>query len=144
MNIISKIKATINAMSLPFIYGSESELNTLIAKTALPCVYCLLLNSSLVEDESGVVRERIEVGLFFINKTEYDADSIENEDIIHGCKISAFKWLQSVRVNNADFVVNSVSGATRVYDNFDDIVTGYCLRVSLTENEGVTTCDLQM
>lgn len=142
MNIIEKIKASVTALQLPFIYGDEGHLNMLVANTTLPCVYCLLLESSLVEDASGVIRERIEIGMFFIDKTQFDCDSIENEDIIDGCKQSAFKWLLGVR-QGTEFVVNSVTGATRVYDKFDDIVTGYCLRVSLTELEGVSTCDLQ-
>lgn len=143
MNIIAKLKASVTAMNLPFMYGDEGHLNALVATTELPCVYCLLLESSLVEDESGVIRERIEIGMFFIDKTQFDCDSIENEDIIDDCKQNAFKWLLGVRMGS-DFVVNSTTGATRVYDKFDDIVTGYCLRVSLTEVKGVSPCDLQV
>jgi hypothetical protein len=58
-------------------------------------LFQLLTNGQPVE-EAGQVKERVSVAMFFVEKSDFDFDAIENETIIHRCKERAFAWISSL------------------------------------------------
>lgn len=143
-NIIRKIANNItSATGLTFLYGGNEKINTIIEKAPLPCAIAYLVDSSQIIDEAGSMKERLNMAVFFVNKTHFDCDSLENEDVIDEMKQAALKWLQVARreASSNGFVVGEVSNAQRIYDTFDVIVTGYGVTVQVEELMGVTQCD---
>lgn len=142
-NVITKIKTNIESVTgLKMIYGAANYINRELEKTTLPCVVLDRVDSSLIEDENGIARERINFRVYFLNKTQFDNDTIENEDIIDACKKTALRWYVS-RYMWSDIRLVSLNRAGRVYDMSDVILTGYLLEVTLEEIEGVSPCALQ-
>jgi len=144
-NIIRKIKTSIEtATGIPFIYGGNHAVNTLIETAPLPCAIAYLVDNSQVVDEAGILHERLNIAVFFVNKTNFDADSLDNEDVIDTMKKKAFIWLQSARqrMNVDGLKIGVVGNAQRIYDEFDVIVTGYGITVPIDEIEGVSQCDI--
>lgn len=143
-NIIRQLKTSIEAATgLPFVYGGNQEVNVLLENAPLPCAMAFLVDSSQIIAEAGALRERINIAVFFIDKTDFDCDSVENEDIIGTMKRQAFVWLQkALQRTQADGIkVGEVTNAQRIYDQFDTIVTGYGITVPIEELQGVTQCD---
>lgn len=143
-NIIRLINNSIEAaQAIPFEYGGAEELNVVLARTTFPCAIGYLVNNSQVVEDGRMIKERLNIALFWIDKTNYDSDSLENEDIIHQCRERCFKWLAMIREKAQAYgiKVSTPTNSQRIYDTFDDIVTGYGITVSVEEIYGITACD---
>lgn len=143
MTIIEKIKQSVEgATSVPFLYHAAGELNELIARcNELPVAYSFLIENGAIDDVNGRYHERVTIAVIFCDKTEFDFNAIENEQIIDRMKVKAFKWLQSLRMNNALRVV-SVNNTQRLYDNTTDVLTGYAVNITIEDVAGVGECEL--
>jgi hypothetical protein len=105
------------------------------------CYCTLIATGTAAADVNGDWHDNVQVGLFVVNKTDFDPCSLENEDIIDICKRGVFKWLTNTR-HDEYIKVTSVVNSQRVYDEFDDIVTGYGVQVTVEDKEGIGPCDL--
>ena len=142
MSIIDKLKTNIEATTgLPFVYGSAGDINRALDYSPLPCVFVYLLTTTSVSDVNGQLHERATVAAFFVNKTVFDFDGIENEGIIDEMKRRAFAWVAASR-SDKTLTFGAVENAQRVYDEISDAtVTGYAVQITIEEIEGVGTCN---
>ena len=143
MTIIEKIKQSIDgATGMPFLYHAAGELNELIARCKeLPVAYSFLLDSGTIDDVNGRYHERVTLAVMFCDKTEFDFNALENEEIIDRMKVKAYKWIQSLRMSNALRVV-SVNNTQRLYDNTTDVLTGFAVNITLEDIAGLGECEL--
>ena len=144
MTIIDKIKASVERIGIPFVYGSMDDVNEVISghdfDGGMLC-YCTLITTGTARyDVSGRWHDRVQIAIFIVNKTEFDMCSIENEDIVDACKREVYRWLVSLR-DNRDIKLEEVTSSQRVYDEFDDIVTGYGVQATIEEVQGYGRCD---
>lgn len=141
MSIIDKIRQSVTAATgLQCYYQTDGNLNRILDNVALPCAFLYLLREGEYDTQDGQHLERVRVGVFFTNKTEFDFGSIENEQIIQGCKADADKWLESLRgVDSTLQVIGSVT-TRRVYDAMDVILTAFGVNVELQEIYGYNPC----
>ena len=117
MSIVQKIRKSVtDILQIPCYYHSAEELNTLMDNATYPCAMFFLLTSGTAAQVGRVYRERVTFAMFFVDKTEFDFSSKENEKIIQQCKERAAKWLKS--------------------HYFDIQLTGYGVRVTVEELEG--------
>lgn len=142
MSIIDKLKLNVETTTgLPFVYGAQGDVNRALDYTALPCVFAYLIDTSAVEDVNGLCHERLTLALFFVNKTTFDFEGVENEGIIDGMKRRAFAWYANARTWDTLRLIG-VNSALRVYDEIADAtITGYALNVTIEEVEGVGRCN---
>lgn len=143
MNVIEKLKKSITeAVGIPFFYGSGGEINRVLDRAPLPCAFAYLLESNTATDTNGIMRERLTFAVFFVNKTTFDFEAIENESVIDGCKRMAFSWFLKLN-RGGEFQNNVINNTLRVYDEIADAtVTGYALNVTIEEVEGVSACNI--
>lgn len=143
MTIIEKIKQSVEgATGMPFLYHAAGELNELIARCGeLPVAYSFLIDSGTIDDVNGRYHERVTLAVMFCDKTDFDFNALENEQIIDRMKVKAYKWMQSLRMSNALHVV-SVNNTQRLYDNTTDILTGFAVNITVEDIEGVGECEL--
>lgn len=141
MTIIEALKNSVETITgLPFIYGSPESVNRQINDTELPCVYAYLLQTTAVEDTNGILHERMTLAVFFVNKTDFAPDDMENEVIINRMKRAAFRWWVGARSEWVGIRPIAFNEGQRVYQQFDDIVTGYAANVTIEEIAGVSIC----
>ena len=142
MTLINKIKKSVEgATGFPFLYHAAGEINELIARAAeLPCAFAFLIDSGTVEDTNGMFHERVTFAVIFSDKTQFDFNALENEEIIDRMKVRAFRWLQSLRLSD-DLQLVSINNTQRLYDTTTDILTGYAVNVTLEEVEGYGVCN---
>ena len=143
MTLIEKIKQSVEgATGMPFLYHAAGELNELIARCkSLPVAYSFLIDSGTIDDVNGRYHERVTLAVMFCDKTEFDFNAIENEEIIERMKVKAYKWLQSLRMSNTLRIV-SVNNTQRLYDNTTDILTGFAVNITIEDVAGVGECEL--
>lgn len=141
MTIVEKIIHTINdATGLPVYYHDEPTLNVITSKMEFPCALFYLLSQGRTVQEGGQIKERVTAAVFFVNLSEFDFDAVKNEQVIDVCKGYAFRWLSSFSASPLLTLENN-NGTERVYDKFDDILTGFGLSVDLKESEGYCPVD---
>lgn len=142
MNVIEKLKKSIEAVGVSFFYGSPGDINRILDRAPLPCAFAYLLETNAATDTNGICRERLTLAVFFVDKTTFDFEAIENEDIIGTCKVKALQWYTRMRTSD-DFRNLTLNNTVRVYDELADAtVTGYALNVTMEEVEGIGACDL--
>ena len=149
--IIDKLARTIERkelnngiVPLPFIYVDLDTQNIILDNTGAPFAACAPLYSGMVADEHGLYHERATFEVFFGDLMEQslsDYDARENERIIDECKRRAFKWLSDLHPANELRLV-SVNSATRAYMQFDAIVTGFLVNVTIEEVAGYGKCEI--
>lgn len=138
MTIVEKITRSIKASQgegFPVYYHDEPTLNLMTSQMTFPCAIMQLLTTGDAVQESGQVKERVSVAVFFVEPSDFDFDAAENETIIHRCKGRAFLWLLGLA---ADPLVELVelTRTSRVYDRYDDILTGFGVLAEVQELTG--------
>lgn len=143
MTIIEKIKRSVEAATgLPFLYHAAGEINELIARAeSLPVAFAFLLDSGTIDDVNGRYRERVTLAVMFADKSQFDFNALENEEIIDRMKIKAYKWLQSLRLSN-DLNIVAINQTQRLYDATTDILTGFSVNVTIEDYAGYGECEL--
>lgn len=143
MTIIEKIKQSVEgATGMPFLYHAAGELNELIARCSeLPVAYSFLIDSGTIDDVNGRYHERVTLAVMFCDKTDFDFNALENEQIIDRMKAKAYKWLQSLRMSNALRIV-AVNNTQRLYDDTTDVLTGFAVNITLEDIAGAGECEL--
>lgn len=139
MSFIEKLKATVEAMGLPFAYGTAEDLNTLTDNTDMPAVMCYLLQDSQMDYVGAQTCERASVTVFFIDKTSPSYSGLENDAIVQQCKDRADEWIDSIRKGGV-FTPFGTVNYRRVYLQFYGVYTGIGVNLTLRENVGWTDC----
>lgn len=144
MTIIDKLKKTIEACKVPFLYHAVGDMNTMLDDVDIHEKIVSIsfpLSTSTPTDEMGVVRERANFAVSFVTEGTADANSLKNEERIDRCKQKAFEWLTRLK-RDSDLILVSANRAERIYDRFDCEVTGYMVEVTIEEMDGIAACDL--
>lgn len=121
-----------DATALKCYYGTRESINEQVSKGGLPCAFFALLAESNIQEGAGTIAETYTLTISFAKLTEFDFESVENEDIIEQCRRDAFNWLAYIRAGKADFTAGEVVGSGRLHEEFDDIITGYYLTIRIT------------
>ena len=145
MTFIDKLRITIErATACRFYYHAAGELNEILAGVEIgsePIAFAYLLKGGEVDVQRNMLREGVNLAVFFCKKTEFDFNSEENEILIDDCKRLAFGWLSLLRKSGYLETVGSIT-TERVYDTTTDILTGIAVNVTLRELQGYSECDL--
>ena len=145
MTFIDKLRITIErATACRFYYHAAGDLNEILAGVEIgtePIAFAYLLKGGEVDVQRNMLREGVNLAVFFCKKTEFDFNSEENERLIDDCKRLAFGWLSLMRKSGYLETVGSIT-TERVYDTTTDILTGIAVNVTLRELQGYSECDL--
>lgn len=140
MTIVDKIRDSVHAATgLQLHYQSAEMLNTLLDSVTYPAAYLYLLRSTQIDTNGAHFRERPQIAVFFVQPTEFDFNSLENERLIDECKQLAYQWLRSL-YRSKELRVVSVNGGERVYDEMDVILTGFAINLTIEELVGDYEC----
>lgn len=121
---------------LPVYYHDEPTLNLLTSRMSFPCALLQLLSSGRIDRTGPQQREAVTAAVFFVEPSQFDFDAEDNEVIIQRCKERATKWIASLNAGGYLEAVGTVR-TSRVYDRYDDILTGFGVSVELLELNGI-------
>lgn len=133
MTIAEKIKQSFEgATGLRLLYATSEEINRAISYARMPCGFFTLLSSGEVVNYSSGASERVEVTLAVITLADGEPSSYSNEERIELCKVEVLKWLKALRTSDTLRVTDEFR-TQRVYDEFDDVVTGFSVTLTLED-----------
>lgn len=142
MSIISKIKSSVeSATGYTLHYYDEGTINEILDSNPLPCAFWYLLKDAEIITDASQNKERANIAIFFVNKTEFDFNSTDNETIIEAVKTKANIWLRSLMQDGALKISEGTQiKTTRVYNEFDAILTGVAFNLTIEEAYGFNAC----
>lgn len=141
MNIAKKIQTIFEASTgLQLVYGTEEAINRAIGSAQLPCGLLKLMGTSNITTDGGMLTEEPRLSVAVVNLTQFDIDSYDNEDIIADCKAKLENFLLALMASR-DLTLEAVTEVSRLYDHYDDIVTGIYATFRLREVVGVACPD---
>lgn len=149
MTIIDKIEESIKgATGLPFYYDSPETLNQRMSGSSqkrpwvFPCAMMNILKSGAVQDQNGILRERLTVEVLFATKSDLDFDGVQVEACeINQMKVHAFTWLLALMRSRVLRLV-SLNGTNRYYATDNAIYSAYGVNVTIDEVQGFSPCNL--
>lgn len=133
--IINSIKAALGD-DFHVYYHDAQTLNEMVSRMEFPCATFQLLTTGNAVNEAGQLKERVSAAIFFVEPSQFDFNAVPNEVIIDRCKGRAFAWLGSLNVDEW-LTLSSLNRTSRVYDDTDDILTGFGVFADLEELTGV-------
>lgn len=136
--IITSIKVALGNDS-PVYYHDAQTLNVMVSQMTMPCAMFQILTTGNAVNEAGQMKERVSAAVFFVEPSQFDFNAVDNEKIIDRCKARAFSWLGALS-SDALLTLTALNRTTRVYDDTDDILTGFGVFVDLTELVGWSDC----
>ena len=143
MTIIEKIRASIQRVhgnGFAVYYNDDPTMNLIADTMTLPAAIVQLITQGELDQQSGQWREVVSAVVFFVDRSEFDFNADDNEQIIDQCKRRALRWLASLQFD-PDIDLVRWTRTSRVYERFDAILTGFAVMVDLKEWEGVSMCD---
>ena len=139
MNFAEKIKADFEAITgLTLLYGSRDGINWAINHNALPAGFFTLIRSSNVNADGLSLRESAEVAVSVIRLSPAEEPGYETETVIEECRQQVFAYLTALKSSGLMRLL-SVTRASRIFDEFDDIVCGFGVNILVEEIDG-TRC----
>lgn len=149
MSIIDKIKKSVEeATGLPFYYDTPETLNQRMSGSSakrpwvFPCAMLNILKSGAVQDQNGILRERLTVEVLFATQSDLDFDGVQVEACeIDKMKERAFTWLLALMRSRVLRLV-SLNGTNRYYATDDAIYSAYGVNVTIDEVQGFSPCNL--
>lgn len=135
MNFVQELKASVLAATgLKLHYGNENELNITMDYGEYPCAYGIAVDGSTIVQEGGLFKEQIAIVVAFVDLA-HSENSEEIEAKITERKEDALNWLAYLKKSDK-FDLVQITQAGRLYNNFDAIVCGYSVNVTLKELDG--------
>lgn len=122
--------------TFPVYYHDDPTLNLMTSDMDFPCALVQLLTQGRIVQEGGQAKEVVSAAIFFVEPSQFDFDAVENEAIIDRCKDKAMTWLLSLPASEY-IQLAELTRTTRVYDRYDDILTGYGLLADIQELNGI-------
>lgn len=144
--IIEKIRDSLSPIiggADRFYYADRDDLNVQLDNANFPCVFSNLAKASVVDSNSGGMRERITLEVYFCDLVSFGISGIDNERVIQHQKERALRWLASLKRSD-EFLLDSINGTNRWYspDGLDVNFTAFSVSVTLTEVESYGDCGI--
>ena len=139
MNFAEKIKADFEAITgLTLLYGSRDGINWAISHNALPAGFFTLIRSSNVNADGLSIKESAEVAVSVIRLSPAEEPGYKTEEVIEECRQQVFAYLTALKSSGL-MNLRSVTRASRIFDEFDDIICGFGVNIIVEEIDG-TRC----
>lgn len=143
MTIVDKITDSIKAahgQDFPVYYHDEPTLNEMTSRMQFPCALVRLLSQGRIVSEAGQRKERVSAAVFFVEPTVFDFDAVSNEAIIDRCKDRALAWQGVLSQSPSLLLLDEEPRTARLYDPYDDHITGFGILADIQELQGWTDC----
>ena len=139
--IFSKIKQSLEALPIPFNYGTVTELDKSISESVLPATFMARMGQSTRLRIGSMICEQANVTIYFIGKDNYGSDStkIETESISDMQEL-AETWVKSLQ--EGELLKISAIKYERIHLGGVKVYSGIGLSCTLRETYGTCVNDI--
>ncbi len=139
---IRKIAKRFEGEEITYIFHNWTRVNIDIDFKKLPAIVYSLPASGTLDIDKGFIKDYPNAMLSFIDNTDFDFESQENDCIIENMKFLAMRFFKALNDSN---MFEPVGGELRyrvLYDKLDANVTGISFEITLRERVGICEKEL--
>ena len=140
-SVESKIASVVEKMgNLTYVFDNWHTANFRLDKESLPAVINVLPVSGVLNVTDRKLRDFPNCMFAFVDKTDFDFDGKENDEVLERCKNLAMEFVLTA---NASGLFEPITGDVRysvLYDKLDVNVTGVVIELQLREKQGINLC----
>jgi len=124
----------------PFLSDTGAPANVRLDKMPLPAIINLLPISGKFVISRTQLRDSPNCMIAFADKTKFDFDGVENEEVIERCKGYAVQFIRELNRSELFEWVSDEVPYSVFYDKLDVNVTGIVIELKLKEVQGAPMC----
>lgn len=137
-----KIKSVVEAMngSINYLFANWAQANVAIGKVEGPTIIYVLPASGDLDVSWREIKDGPEAKIAFVDKTEFDFDGEENDEIIERMKHLCYQFIK--QLNESD-LFEQIEGRVHyqvIYNHLDENITGILITLTIKEIEGTSLC----
>ena len=123
-----------------YLFDNWATANVRLDKMPLPAIINLLPISGKFVISRTQLRDSPNCMIAFADKTKFDFDGVENEEVIERCKGHAVQFIRELNRSELFEWVSDEVPYSVFYDKLDVNVTGIVIELKLKEVQGAPMC----
>lgn len=136
---INKVVQMMDA-GLTYIFDNWATANVRLDKLPMPAVLNVLPVSGSFNLTARRMRDFPNCMLAFLDKTDFDFDGKENDEVLERCKNLAMQFILTANESGLFEQIEGDVNYSVVYDKTDVNLTGIVIELQLKEKQGITLC----
>lgn len=123
-----------------YLYDNWATANVRLDRLEFPAIINLLPVSGRFDISRTQLRDCPECMIAFADKTRFDFDGVENDEVIERCKALAVRFIRELNKSGLFEWTSTDIRYSVFYDKLDVNVTGIVVELNLKEVKGVPMC----
>lgn len=123
-----------------YLYDNWATANVRLDRLEFPAIINLLPVSGRFDISRTQLRDCPECMIAFADKTRFDFDGVENDEVIERCKALAVRFIRELNKSGLFEWTSTDIRYSVFYDKLDVNITGIVLELNLKEVKGVPMC----
>lgn len=144
-SVEKKVKSVVEAMNVDgaainYMFANWAQVNVKIGKVKEPTIVYVLPASGDIDISWKEIKDNPEAKIAFIDRTNFDFDGEENDEIIERMKHLCYQFVMKL---NESELFEKIEGKLHyqvIYNHLDENVTGILISLTLKEVEGTSLC----
>lgn len=123
-----------------YLYDNWATANVRLDRLEFPAIINLLPVSGRFDISRTQLRDCPECMIAFADKTRFDFDGVENDEVIERCKALAVRFIRELNKSGLFEWTSTDIRYSVFYDKLDVNITGIVVELNLKEVKGVPLC----
>ena len=123
-----------------YLYDNWATANVRLDRLEFPAIINLLPVSGRFDISRTQLRDCPECMIAFADKTRFDFDGVENDEVIERCKALAVRFIRELNKSGLFEWTSTDIRYSVFYDKLDVNITGIVVELRLKEVQGVPMC----
>ena len=123
-----------------YLYDNWATANVRLDRLEFPAIINLLPVSGRFDISRTQLRDSPECMIAFADKTRFDFDGVENDEVIERCKALAVRFIRELNKSGLFEWTSTDIRYSVFYDKLDVNITGIVVELNLKEVKGVPMC----
>lgn len=145
ITVESKVRSIVDSLiakgvRTKYLFANWAQANVEFSKVKEPTIVYVLPASGDLDISWKEIKDSPETQIAFIDRTQFDFNSTENDEIIERMKHLCYKFIKELNESGLFEIVEGRVHYRVIYNYLDENVTGILINLTLKEIEGTSIC----
>lgn len=145
ITVESKVRSIVDSLiakgvRTKYLFANWAQANVEFSKVKEPTIVYVLPASGDLDISWKEIKDSPETQIAFIDRTQFDFNSTENDEIIERMKHLCYKFIKQLNESGLFEIVEGRVHYRVIYNYLDENVTGILINLTLKEIEGTSIC----
>lgn len=145
ITVESKVRSIVDSLiaggtEIKYLFANWAQTNVEFSKVKEPTIVYVLPASGDLDISWREIKDSPETQIAFIDRTKFDFNSTENDEIIERMKRLCYRFIKQLNESGLFELVEGKIHYRVIYNYLDENVTGVVINITLKEIEGTLIC----